>query len=1770
MFRSANDVVAGDDSVMEAGHLSDIVGQVRTVVGSAHLIRTSGVNAQIYVGISVCQGDVVVTGDDSSVGILFADGTAFNLASSSRLVLDEFVCDPDGSLNSGLLSVLQGAFSFIAGSKRQSSRLSIRTPFSTVRSAGRGGGIGTLTLAAFTFAIIKELQALPDEAAFLDYDLIPFDDLAGGAFTVTTKEPNPRTFIVDNPGVTLVIRGGSGSTFIAEQSANSALRMAELQAASRDAFAIFSQGQLDPITGGWRKAAMGSGGSGDVTGNTLLLYDYTQHNVGVFTPTTLRSNGFEPGGANPLIQTPVQKLSIDKVTLGEAPGVTGSSTLITASGELTFSGLIINAISASFVSAAWAGGSLPSGLASILGSAFSTLSPGVNSVGVNFSIVDKNLDFLAAGEPLTLTYNVTVNNGQATTPFVIGIVGANDQPTVAVGIGDSVSKSLTDGNAALTAGGTISVNDIDLSDQLTPVVSDVVLTGTIGNLTKGDVLGLLTVGPGFIAANPGDSNNLNWAFNSSAQTFDQLADGEILTLTYIVTAFDNHGGAVSQLVTITITGIEDAPFITAAVSSGAVEEDALPTSVSGVIAFVDFDLTNTHTVSATPAAGGYLGTFTPIISDAATGDGSGQVLWNFTVNNAALQFLAEGQTRTQTYTVTITDSAGTPATQIVTVTITGDEDAPTITAAVDSGAVTENVTTVANGTIDFADVDLTDSHTVGATPAAGGYLGTFTPSITNNSTGDGAGQVSWNFTVDNAALQFLTGGQTLTQIYTVSVSDGFGGTATQTVTITIFGTNDGPIVAATDVTGGVTELVIPVGNLTDFGTIAFSDDDLTDDHSVSAVTASAGALGSLTASVTTQASDVDGTGGVITWNYSVAASAVEFLAAGETKVETFTFNVLDGHGGSTQRTVTVTITGTNDAPIIAGELFTGGVAELGSNVDTGSIGTSGTFNFDDADLTDTHNVSFVPVGTTLGTLSVLSITDSATGAGPGTVSWTYTVNAAAVAAYLAVGETKVEDFTVTVTDINGAPLNDTATVRVTITGSNDTPIITAAVDSGAVTENGTTVANGTIDFADVDLTDSHTVGATPAAGGYLGTFTPSITNNSTGDGAGQVSWNFTVDNAALQFLTGGQTLTQIYTVSVSDGFGGTATQTVTITIFGTNDGPIVAATDVTGDVTELVIPVGNLTDFGTIAFSDVDLTDDHSVSAVTASAGALGSLTASVTTQASDVDGTGGVITWNYSVAASAVEFLAAGETKVETFTFNVLDGHGGSTQRTVTVTITGTNDAPIIAGELFTGGVAELGSNVDTGSIGTSGTFNFDDADLTDTHNVSFVPVGTTLGTLSVLSITDPATGAGPGTVSWTYTVNAAAVAAYLAVGETKVEDFTVTVTDINGAPLNDTATVRVTITGSNDAPIIAGELFTGGVAELGSNVDTGPIGTSGTFNFDDADLIDTHNVSFVPVGTTLGTLSVLSITDPATGAGPGTVSWTYTVTAAAVAYLAVGETKVEEFTVTVTDINGAPLNDTATVRVTITGSNDAPIVAATDVTGGVTELVIPVGNLTDFGTIAFSDVDLTDVHSVSAVTASAGTLGSLTASVTTQASDVDGTGGVITWNYSVAASAVEFLAAGETKVETFTFNVLDGHGGSVERTVTLTITGTHDDVDGPDGVNFTLATGENTAANNTGNLKGGDAVGAFTAFGDQDPTPITYTLGTNSSSHFIINAAVVSLRLPTIRTQVCIKSQSLHRMPLVIRHLQIFRFGSARTAIPLSRQRYLAIILMRSSHSE
>ena len=69
------------------------------VVVQANLPAGSG-GGPTKVGDPVYRGDVVQTGADGKVGITFTDGTAFNLSSNARMVLNEFVYDPNGTSNS--------------------------------------------------------------------------------------------------------------------------------------------------------------------------------------------------------------------------------------------------------------------------------------------------------------------------------------------------------------------------------------------------------------------------------------------------------------------------------------------------------------------------------------------------------------------------------------------------------------------------------------------------------------------------------------------------------------------------------------------------------------------------------------------------------------------------------------------------------------------------------------------------------------------------------------------------------------------------------------------------------------------------------------------------------------------------------------------------------------------------------------------------------------------------------------------------------------------------------------------------------------------------------------------------------------------------------------------------------------------------------------------------------------------------------------------------------------------------------------------------------------------------------------------------------------------------------------------------------------------------------------------------------------------------------------------------------------------------------------
>src|SRR6185369_9962912 len=280
----------------------------------------------------------------------------------------------------------------------------------------------------------------------------------------------------------------------------------------------------------------------------------------------------------------------------------------------------------------------------------------------------------------------------------------------------------------------------------------------------------------------------------------------------------------------------------------------------------------------------------------------------------------------------------------------------------------------------------------------------------------------------------------------------------------------------------------------------------------------------------------------------------------------------------------------------------------------------------------------------------------------GQLTWTYTVADSDVE-YLAAGQTKVESFTITLNDQNGGVV--TRQIDVTITGTNDAPVVSATDVIGAVTEQVTPADNltdsGVITFTDADLTDVHLVSGTGTPiGTTLGSLTAVKDYDTTGSGTGgQLTWTYTVADSAVEYLAAGQTKVESFTITLNDQNGGVITRQIDVTITGTNDAPIVSATDVTGAVTEQVTPADNLTDSGVITFTDADLTDVHLVSGTGTPIGTtLGSLTA-VKDYDTTGSGTGGQLTWTYTVADSAVEYLAAGQTKVESFTITLNDQNG-------------------------------------------------------------------------------------------------------------------------------------------------------------------------------------------------------------------------------------------------------------------------------------------------------------------------------------------------------------------------------------------------------------------------------------------------------------------------------------------------------------------------------
>ena len=742
--------------------------------------------------------------------------------------------------------------------------------------------------------------------------------------------------------------------------------------------------------------------------------------------------------------------------------------------------------------------------------------------------------------------------------------------------------------------------------------------------------------------------------------------------------------------------------------------------------------------------------------------------------------LANGQTLTQIYTVTIKDSTGETLTQDIPVTITGTNDIPTIvsssngTPVLTEDLVAANLNLATAGTITFQDIDLIDTHTASfalksstSNAPLPGYInntsqiGTF--ALTSGATGvsevttdtNNTATVGWSFTVadNDPVLQSLALGETLTQIYTVTITDNIGTSVTRDVTVTLVGTNDIPtIVSSSNDTPVLTEDLVAANlNLATAGTITFQDIDLIDTHTASFALKSSTsnaplpgyinntsqigtfALTSGATGVSEVTTDTNNTA-TVGWSFKVADNdpVLQSLALGETLTQIYTVTITDNIGTSVTRDVTVTLVGTNDIPtIVSSSNDTPVLTEdlVAANL---NLATAGTITFQDIDLIDTHTASFALKSSTSNAplpgyinntsqIGTFALTSGATGVSEvttdtnntATVGWSFTVaDNDPVLQSLALGETLTQIYTVTITDNIGTSV--TRDVTVTLVGTNDIPTITSATSDhiGGVTEdtNVVLVASDTITFRDVDLIDTHAasfVFTSSTSSAPLPGFANNISNigvfalgamdenNTDTINTASLGWTFVLDNsnAVLQSLAVGQTITQIYTVTVSDGHGGTVPQQVTVTITGTNDGPTItsAASDHAGGVTEDTNVVsGKLVASDTITFQDIDLIDSHTASYVlkssTSSVGLPGFSNnttyigifalAPVNEITTDIDNAAS-LGWTFTLDNDnpLLQSLAAGQTITQVYTVTVSDGHGGTVSQDVTITITGTDE---------------------------------------------------------------------------------------------------------------------------------------------------------------------------------------------------------------------------------------------------------------------------------------------------------------------------------------------------------------------------------------------------------------------------------------------------------------------------------------------------------------
>ncbi len=1106
------------------------------------------------------------------------------------------------------------------------------------------------------------------------------------------------------------------------------------------------------------------------------------------------------------------------------------------------------------------------------------------------------------GETLSDFFTYTISDGEggsSTSVLSVTINGTNDAPIVGGTIPDQ-----NDYDADV-------ISALDVTSYFTDPDGDT-LTYSATNLPAG-----LSIDP--------IAGLITGTIDSSASQ-----GGTAGAYTVTITATDDNGESVSTTLTWTVPN----PGPNATPNTAEVTEDSALTDSGNVItdddgSGVDTDPDNdVLSVGAVDGVAGNVGIATSGTYGSIQIDSNGAYTYTLDNDNLAVSALGNGESLTETFNYTVTDNEGGTNSAFVTITINGANDAPVVGGTIPDQANQDDETI---STIDvksfFSDPE-GDALTYTASNLPAGL------SLDLNS-----GLITG--TIDNDASQGGTAG-----VYTVTItaSDDNGESVSTTLNWTV--TNPGP--TATDNTAAVTE----DSSLTDSGNVITDNDGSGVDSdpdgdalSVGAVNGVPGNVG--VATLGTYGSIQIDSNGNYTYTLDNNNPAVSALDNSETLTETFNYTLTDSEGGTSVATITITINGTNDTPLVAGSIpdQSDNDGDAITTVDVTSF-----FSDPDGD-TLTYTASNLPTGLSLDPNSglITGVIDSS--ASQGGTAGVYTV-------------------TVTATDDNGESVNSTFAWTV----NNLDP--TATSNTANVTEDTSLTVDGNVitddDGSGVDSdpdSDALTIGAVNGLGTNVGVTVAGTYGSIQIDSNGDYTYTLTNNNPTVSALDNGETLTETFDYTLTDSEGGTSTATITITINGTNDTPLVA---------------GSIPD-----------QSDHDADAIT---------TLDVTSYFSDPDGdtltyhasnlpTGLTLDSNTGLITGTIDNSASqgGTAGVYAVTVTATDDNGEAISSTFAWTVT--NPDPTATDN--TAGVTEDTSLTDSGNVisdndGGAGVDSDPDNDLLSVSSVE--GVGTNVGMILTGLYGDIQINSDG---SYTYTLdNSNPAVTALDSGDSISESFTYTLTDGEGG--FSAATLTVTVNGANTAPIV------GGTVPNQINQDDDlitAVDVTSYFSDPDGDTL-TYTASNLPAGLSL---------DLNTGLITGTIDNSASQGGSAGAYMV---------TISATDDNGASVSTTMTWTVT----NPGP--TATDNTAGVTEDIA----LTDSGNVitdndgAGVDTDPdNDLLNVSAVNGSATNVGISTAGV--YGSIQVNSDGSYTYTLDNNNPAVSALDNGETLTESFDY---------------------------------------------------------------------------------------------------------------------------------------------------